>query len=129
MSDERLILPVKHRRHRHRFFAIVAGCLVLVFGVWGIQMKVTFKKMALAREGQATQAANQSEAQEKFQAAAATLKDQISTWQNDLQRAKDTEAVKQELLAKVAQNMKANLEAQSAPAPVVAGENTEVPAP
>jgi membrane-bound lytic murein transglycosylase len=92
-------------------------------------MKVTLNKFSQARENQATIATDQELATQKFQAAAQTLKEQMTTWQDQLEQTRDAEAAKQQVLDRVANDMKANLEAQSAPAPVVAGENTEVSAP
>ncbi|MDQ5951927.1 MAG: hypothetical protein QG626_54 [Patescibacteria group bacterium] len=53
MSDERLILKHNPPHHRQRFYVLVGAGLLLVLGVWGLQIKMTFARYAADRGAQA----------------------------------------------------------------------------
>lgn len=52
MSDERFILKHKPPHHRQRFALFVGAGLILVLGVWGLQIKMTFARYAADRSAQ-----------------------------------------------------------------------------
>lgn len=49
MSD-RLILKPQPPHHRKRFYTLLGLGLILIFGVWGLQLKLTFAKSAAERQ-------------------------------------------------------------------------------
>jgi hypothetical protein len=129
--NERLIIPHKPPHHRHRAWAAIALSVLVVAGIWGWQMRMTFAKYALDREDQALQATK-----ETFTEAAAAARDaqqEGAAALSDLVRQTIAEEqAKQEVLEQVGAGMVDQLAPPvaapeaAAEAGAVAGETSEV---
>lgn len=131
MSEDRLIIKAKPAHHRHRFVAGVGLGLLLVLGIWGLQLRMTFAryqgsrgatnelKEAAAAIQTATQAAD-------VESSSASLDELRALVEQTMAK----ETAKDQVLDKVSEQVQTQMSAPSAGeqpvTPVVAGEETEI---
>jgi|GEM_PF-3363068 len=130
MSEQRLILPKRPKHHQHRLLAALAIGGLLVVGVWGIQMKMTFDRYAVERQNaDADNAFTQAQESLRGQEQALEIRDSVDALQELVANMARRETAKNEVLDQVTEGMKAEMEtgasAGTNPTPAVAGDTTE----
>ncbi|MEK7183244.1 MAG: hypothetical protein AAB776_01275 [Patescibacteria group bacterium] len=120
MSEQRLILPKRPRHHQHRLLAALALGGLVVAGVWGLQMKMTFDRFATERQAADTDNAfTQARDSLRNQEEAAEIRESMSALQELVSDMTREQVAKDEILDQVTEGMKEEMEGE------VAGETIE----
>lgn len=121
MPEQRMILQKRPQHHKHRLMAAVILSGLGVASIWAWQMKTTFKTFAAEREAaHLDDAFTQAKENVESSRDAAEIQDSVNVLQGLMSDLLREEAVKEEVLDQVAEDMKAEMDG------AVAGEATEI---
>lgn len=128
MSD-RLILKPQPPHHRKRFYALLGLGLIVIFGIWGLQLKLTFAKSAAERQSSSQLVETLTQLQQ-----ATKVESEVKTESVEQLKALLTQALAEKTTAEATPEVQTEAEMTATPTlpvaeqeatPVVAGEQIE----
>ncbi len=120
MSDDRLILPRRPQQHKRRFIAAMVVCGLIVTGVWGWQMKMTYERYTAARAAAVdSQALTPVGESLNLNAEADSIKTSVNELKVLMEAMARQEVAKEQLRQEVAEGLQAEINGNAEATPAV----------